>query len=395
MTDVRRWLPAMLLSLPLLAVSALPARAEEKDPLPEVKARLKVEAQRVEREFAAGRSAAYKLVRNGSPKLVEATEQLHTLLAMVRADTSLSNQRRQVLITTLKFDLGKVGEIAGERRRFARAEESIAKAIKSDARRRMESSDDGERRRTTGDAASIIESRGRSVADGRTARKNTSDRYNEAMISVDRSNVIVKGNVEFPRDWVEKSKKRGEAQKITAKEKAIIKALNTVISVDFDGHELQDVLDYLRKATGVDIVVDKRAMDEVSVTYKTPITLKLKGTTRTILKRMLSDLGMAYFVKSEAIQITSIERAKTETTTRTYYLGDLAGVTDVRMGPIFSQALMIQRVNQLINTITQTVEPKSWQVNNPDAVGTIVFNPLNMSLIVKQTAEIHYSIRPR
>ena len=65
------------------------------------------------------------------------------------------------------------------------------------------------------------------------------------------------------------------------------------------------------------------------------------------------------------------------------------------MGPILSKIVMIQTVNQLINTITQTVDPQSWQVNNPDAVGTIAFNPATMSLTIKQTAEIHYSIRSR
>jgi len=395
MTDVRRWLPALLLALPLLAVSGLSARAAEEDPLPGVKARMAVEAQRLEREFRDGRAAAYKLVRSGSPKLVEATEQLYTLLAMVQADTSLNNKRRQVLIDTLKFDLGKVKEIAGERRRFERLESTVASAVKSDIRKRMESSDDGQRRRTTDVASSIIESRGRTVADGRSDRKKTNDGFVGVMRSVDKSAVPDSRTYVPPKDWAEKSRKRGETQKLTAKEKAILKGLNTTISVDFDGHEFQDVLDYLRKATGVDIVADKRAMDEASVTYKTPITLKRKATVRTILKHILAELGLAYFVKNEAIQITSIERAKSETTIRKYYLGDLAAVTDLRFGPVFSQALMIQRVNELINTITQTVEPKSWQVNNPDAVGTIAFNPLTMSLIVKQTAEIHYSLRPR
>jgi len=392
MTDVRRWLPALVLALSLLAVSGLPARAAEDDPLPDVKARMKVEAERVQKEVREGRAAAYKLVRTGSPKLLEATEELHTLLATVRASTSLSDKSRNELIDTLKTDLRRVEQIAGERRRFERMENTIPRAVKSDARRRYEAGDEPARRRPTSAADEVIKSRQQSVADSRLARKKTNDGYVGAMKSVDKSNVIVSGNIEFPADWVAKSRKRGEAQKITAKEKAIIKALDKVISVDFDGHELQDVLDYLRKATGVDIVVDKRAMDEASVTYKTPVTLKLKGTTRTILKRLLSDLGLAYFVKSEAIQITSIERAKSETTTRTYYIGDLAAVTDVRFGPIVNRALMIQRVNELINTITQTVEPKSWQVNNPDAVGTITFYAPTMTLVIKQTAEMHFSL---
>ena len=119
MSHVTRLLPAMILAMPLWGFAVSPLRAE--DPLSDVKARLAVEAQRVEKEFAEGRSAAYKLVRSDSPNLVDATEKLQTLLALVRADNALSPKRREVLLVTLKYDLSKVGEIAGERRRAAEA----------------------------------------------------------------------------------------------------------------------------------------------------------------------------------------------------------------------------------------------------------------------------------
>ena len=214
------------------------------------------------------------------------------------------------------------------------------------------------------------------------------------MRSVDKSARPDSRDISFPKNWIELSKRRSPEQKITAKEQAILKALNTTISAEFDAAEFSDVLDYLRKATGVNITVDQRAMEEMGVTYKTPITLKLKATTRTILKRLLGDLNLAYVVKDETILITSRERAKQMTTTKTYYLGDLAGGVNLRLGPILSKIVMMQTVNQLINTITQTVDPQSWKVNNPDAVGTIAFDPVTMTLVVKQTAEIHFSLRP-
>jgi hypothetical protein len=80
------------------------------------------------------------------------------------------------------------------------------------------------------------------------------------------------------------------------------------------------------------------------------------------------------------------------TTTRTYYIGDLAGVVDVRIPPALNQLLMIQTVNQIIDLIINSVDRQSWKVNNPDAPGTIVFNPITMSLVVKQTAEVHYML---
>jgi len=365
------------------------------DPLSDVKARMAIEAQRVEKEFTEGRSAAYKLVRSDSPKLLEATEKLQTLLAMVQADNSLAPKRREVLIVTLKYDLSKVREGAAERRRSSGVDTVPARIIRNDVRRSYEDRRDGDSRKPSTDAGSIIESRGRSVADGRLDRTRSGDGYNRVMRSVNESAVADGRDYVLPKNWVELSKRRATFQKISAKEEAILKALNATIPAEFDNHEFSEVLDYLRKSTGVDISVDMRAMEEVGVTYKTPITLKLKTTLRTLLKRMLGDLNMAYVVKDETIQITSRERAKNMTTTRHYYLGDLAATVNFRFGPLLSKIVMMQNVNQLITTITQTVDPQSWKVNNPDAVGTISFNPATMSLVVTQTAEVHYSIRPR
>jgi hypothetical protein len=392
MSDLKRVLPAVLLALPLLGVCHLSLRADDKDPLPDAKARLKIEAQRVEKEFTDGRALAYKLVRRDDPRPVEATEKLQELLAMVRADTALDAKRRETLIVTLKWDIDNVQKIAADRRRSTRPLEGLPRMLRDDVRRGSDARSD-DRRSSSRDVKSIIESRGRSVTDSRGDRGRADDRHTRVMRSVDESAVPESRAFVLPKDWAEKSRKRSAEQKLTAKETAILKALNTPIQVDFDKQPFEDVLDYLRKATGVTITVDQRAMTEVGVSYKSEISLRLRATTRTILKRMLADLGMAYVIKDEVIQITSAERAKEMTTARTYYIGDLASAVDFRLGPILSRLVMIQTVNQLITTITQTVEPRSWKVNNPDAVGTITFDPITMSLVVKQTAEIHYALR--
>ncbi len=50
---------------------------------------------------------------------------------------------------------------------------------------------------------------------------------------------------------------------------------------------------------------------------------------------------------------------------------------------------MAQTIQLIMQTIVQNVEPSSWQVNNPDAGGTITFDPVRMAIVVKQTAEMH------
>jgi len=199
--------------------------------------------------------------------------------------------------------------------------------------------------------------------------------------------------VTFPPNWKELSMKRSAATKLTVAELKIHKALDTVIPADYDGHTLEQVLDHLTKVTGLTFLPEKAALEDAGVTYEgTRITLKTRATTRTILRKIFGDLGLAYFVKNETINITTPARAKEETTTRVYYLGDLASAVDVRYGPAISQLQMMENVNRIMTLITQTIEPQSWKVNNPDAPGTISFEPITMSLVVKQSAEMHYRI---
>jgi hypothetical protein len=242
-------------------------------------------------------------------------------------------------------------------------------------------------------AGSVIESRGRAVADGRTDRASRSDRYNKSMVAVDKSAVPDSRVQSFPDDWAERTKKRSAGPKMTEREKAIMKALGTQMEADYNKATFEEVIEHLRKVTGVTITVDRRALEEVGIKESSSeVTLKLKASTRTVLKRLLADLGLAYVIKEEAIQITSAERARQMTTTRTYYIGDLVALTDFRLGPLLSKLVAMQRINMLIENITKTVDPKSWQVNNPEAVGSIAFDPVSMSIVVKQTAEIHFAL---
>jgi hypothetical protein len=196
--------------------------------------------------------------------------------------------------------------------------------------------------------------------------------------------------VKFPPNWKELSEKRSDKVKMTEMEQAIMKSLATPINVEYKGEKFQDVLDHLRKVTGLPITADKRSLEEANVTYETPIDLKARSTTRTVLKKMLGGMGLAYIIKDETVIIMTQERASKETVTKTYYLGDLVGVVGFNLDPITSQLVMLERANQLVSVIQAKVEPSTWKSNNPDAAGSITFHPATMSLIVNQTAEWHF-----
>src|SRR5207244_3444574 len=88
-----------------------------------------------------------------------------------------------------------------------------------------------ERKERVREIDSIIGSRGKAVADARDHRAKSGERLLAVGRSIEKSAIPVAGNIEFPPNWVELSKKRTVA-KMTAAERAIMKSLGTVI--DFE-----------------------------------------------------------------------------------------------------------------------------------------------------------------
>jgi hypothetical protein len=241
------------------------------------------------------------------------------------------------------------------------------------------------------DAASgVFNSRTGSLADNRLAKLDK----DKALLGV--GNEIYKSSTPptmdytLPADWVEKSKRRSKQVQLTQRERAILRELNTTRSVEFKGETFQEVINYLSKTTGQTITVPKNVLESAGVTYDTPIKLELKNvTTRSILKKMLAELNLTYIIKDEAIEITTPEIASRTLTTRTYYVGDLVSVfQDRNLPPVYAQAQMVQQINSLAAMIINTYDPDSWQARG--GLGSITFDPVTMSFVVRQTAEMHY-----
>jgi hypothetical protein len=379
-------LPSLALGLVLVG----PAGAEDRDPLPEVRGRLKVEAQRVEKRFKEGREKAYRMVRADAARFRDGVEEIYTLLALVRNDTALEPTRRKVLLVTLEADLRRLRAIATERRRAESSATAgaLVRSMRSEARR------EGTARRedrggAVGTAESVIGARGKLVADARGDRRTTADRFRGAMGSVARSASGPTGDYTLPPDWLKKLKRTAGA-KLTAKEKAVLTALSKMIGVDLKDNTFGEVIEYLEKVTGQSFAIDRPALKEAGVDDSgTTISLRMRGTTRSVLKRILADVGLAYVIKNEQIQITSLARAREMTTTRVYDVADIV-CRPINPGRVFfTLADVLLNGQALVTMITQTIEPQSWQVNNPDAAGSITFDPVRRALIVKQTAELH------
>jgi hypothetical protein len=382
-TTLRRAIPIALCSLPLVLAAPLTAQ-QAPDLQTEVRQRQEIERQRIEKEVRESRELAYRALRI-SPQKAVAT--LQDLINQLEKDTVLPEARRAELIRVLKGDIGGIEALV----RVRRSTDATVRATHDDIRRSQDPRINPDQRSVYNTAAQRINSMNGRVSEIRSNRVQTGDRFTGALVQVDKAAVPAASDYELPADWVEKSKKRSPQNKLTAQERAILEALNKPIAVDFNMDTFQSVIDYFSKAMNQTLLVDKQALDEANVTYDTPVTLRFNRpvSTRTALKRVLADLGLTYIIRKEMIQVTTIARARETLSVRTYYIGDLLGTANPILPAIVNDFQMIQTIGMILSNIT-SIEPESWEGRG--GAGTVIYDPIRMALVVKQTAEVHYML---
>jgi len=364
----------------LLAVTLLvgAAAAQQRDSLSDAKARQEIAAQELEKYVKDTVAYANDLARAG--RTSEALRTIDFALEHVKNKTDLPEAKREQLVRTLS-----------ERQRQFNAD-LTAPVVRTNPNPVVRPSTGGQGRASVDYAREMIGQRGAAVAAVRDLNDERGRRVLGALQDVDRSaSMIVYTDIEFPKDWREKSERRlKSANPMTQRERELLKALNTPYDVEFNGEKLQDVIKYLETLTGQPINADPEALREANVTYEGSIVNypKRKATLRSVLKKVLGDLGLTYIVRDESILITTPARARDTMTIRSYYVGDLVAVTDRRFGPVYGQLQMLQQVNQLMILIQETVDPESWQAHGGQ--GSIYFDPVTMTFVVKQSAEVHF-----
>jgi hypothetical protein len=405
---------AGFLAQPLLAQAP---RGSGDGYLDKVRRENEVAAQKAEADVRAALVAANLLAQTDPAKAVK---RLKKALAELEDDTALTDARRATLVRGLKTRI-RYFETASDRPAAATSEPSL-EAISRRVENERRATDQEKIARSLGvirglqrdgkidEARRLVDELAQrypnsaevqtarqtltaaaQVAGIRRLRDDRDSRLASVTRDVDRSATPPISEMEFPKDWKEKTERRSTAVKLTDKEKAIIKALNTPINVDFQGG-FEEGIKYLSELTGLPIVLDKTGLQDINVTYDSPVKLQSKGYSfRTVLKQMLGGLGLAYVIKGEAIEVTSALRAKDLMVVRTYYIGDLFGVAGtaagIGFGPGFNQLQYAQQVEQIIQLVKESVDPSSWQGSGGS--GTITYHAPTASLVIKQSAEVH------
>ena len=399
----------------IVLVMAKSAYAADNDPLKEVKARLAIELARIESDFRQGLAEADKLIHKNPIKAKEAYESLKTTL---EREPNLPDQRKAYLVNICKKKIDNL-ERTKQSDNLAAADLARLEAQRSSRPKTISSDQDIETSRKLKEIREL-QTGGQSVE----AAKRTADlvrKYpdNPAIIAaaqmqsvrgqlnqnaelrnrfessnlialrqIEEAGIPITGDLVFPSDWAEKSKRRSPGAKMSEREKALLKALSTPMNLTIEGENFEYFLTAMEKQLGVSLLVDRPAVEAAGIRMDTPVTVKARNWTgRTVLKKVLSDLGLSYIIRSEEIQITTAERTRETLVTRSYYIGDLLGVSNLQLPPWYNQHQFAQTLASIIESIKSQVDPRSWQ---PEGAGSIVFEPLSMSLIIRQTAEIHF-----
>jgi len=378
--------------LALLAVGGLTlAVAARADVLDDFKKNREIAAQKVEKELEQAMLEVQKI------KVKEPTKALgilNTYKDLLEADTHLSTKRRNELLQS-------VGQQIQLLQKSAKVQPSTTspktKPNVEDLYSKYQQAGSGKAQPPSSfDTASKLIKDNKSnldmTKDFNTQKKKTvSQVFNNTM---DIGEVPANGYVAFSKDWKKISDKRFELSglKLTPQEASLMKAMNSVLSVDFNKNEFRQVIDYLSERTGQSIVVDPVSLKELQLEYNTPITFKAnKITFRTALKKILGDVGLAYILKDGVVQVVTPQVAANTMTTKSYYIGDLLPVPDIRFGPLFNQSRDQYFANQVMQMILMTVEPQSWAMNGGQ--GTIFFNPVTKTVVIRNSAELHLSIK--
>jgi type II secretory pathway component GspD/PulD (secretin) len=136
--------------------------------------------------------------------------------------------------------------------------------------------------------------------------------------------------IAFPKDFGDLTRSRREmaarlAPKKDPADMAIEAKLNESITLNMDKEQpLGEVVNYLASYTGMNVVVDPKALQEEGLTLNTPISLRAKDIKiKSALKLMLSPYNLTYTVQHGVLLITSPQANRFNMIVQAYSVADL------------------------------------------------------------------------
>jgi hypothetical protein len=188
-------------------------------------------------------------------------------------------------------------------------------------------------------------------------------------------------------------------------EEATRQKLEKKISVNFIDQPLSSCMEQIEEATGAQVFIDKKSLEDMGVNPEQSINFELKEVlAKFILKTMLEQLDLAYRIDHGVLIVTSTDGAREQLCIRMYDVNDLINVKNSttyqpksstkqaggrpqsagrsRKTPVTAFDL------HLCYLITQMVAPEGWA----DSGGTGSLAIYNGVLVVCQNEEGHREV---
>lgn len=173
-------------------------------------------------------------------------------------------------------------------------------------------------------------------------------------------------------------------------EARIMAALEEPTDLDFTDQPLEEVIEFLKDRHGIEIQLDKRALEDAGQGSDTPITRNLKGRTlASTLDLVLGEADLTFVIHDEVLLVTTKQEAENLLTVKVYPVSDV--VKPAGDGPHAGHAQPAD-YKLLAEVIRTHFEPPSWHGGCSHGPGTISQYPNCGVLVVAQTWHVHRKI---
>lgn len=182
-------------------------------------------------------------------------------------------------------------------------------------------------------------------------------------------------------------------------------ALETRVSPRFTEAPLSEVVEWARNSTDLNIAIEQGGLEEEGVTLATPVSIELNDVSLKSVFRLILEplhLGLKIDHESGVVIVTSKLRQMKKMITAVYSVADLVvpvtrppavrfdSTKSASTGQSIASTDRVAEFDKLVELIQQTVEPDSW--HEAGGAGTIRTNKTTLSLVIRQTDEVHQEI---
>jgi hypothetical protein len=370
----------ILLSLVAASFFVAGVRADDLD---RFKAENEIKAQKLAADVKAALTRSRTLERTDP---VKARDVLRQVQGRLEDDAVLPEAERSALQAQVRARLRVVIQAVREREAEEEAAARRAAARQRDNQRR-EADRQAQKERSPSSVAKDYYNSGRAQLEAAQRLKLQREKGRlGALADIDQSmtdGIIGEQRITKRFIWATEQRKK----KLSAKEVALLKALNSVLTVPFEKTPLREAIDYLSEKTGLTILLDDASLRDAMVEKDDPVSFpKKKVQVRTILRKILADHGLTYVILEGTLSVVTPQKARDLMVVRTYPVGDLVNPIQGG-GPWVNYVWSVQNAQMLIDQIKSSVDPTIWEQG-----ATISYNPALRALLIRAPAELHYQL---